>query len=69
MTDRWTVIYVPEDGSPQAYGVFKSYEAAVRVAERMERSLDPERDAAAGGVGMAWPSSIAPARAALRGRR
>jgi hypothetical protein len=47
----FTVVYISDDLSPSCYGQFSTREAATKVAERMERDLDDDRDDSGGGVG------------------
>lgn len=50
---RFTIAHSAEDnGAMSCYGNFATRKAAEKVCERMERSVDDDRDPAYGGVGL-----------------
>jgi hypothetical protein len=58
----FTIVYVDDDMNPACYGTFRTREAAEARADRMNDSLDVERDIAGGGAGLVAVCSIQPLR-------
>lgn len=56
----FVVIYVNDELHPTVYGPFRSVEKAIALSDRIEASIDDDRDDAGGGAGWVYWKCVLP---------